>query len=76
MTVICTNVNIDAAELKVGDRLFDPAKSGTHQQRVVVQWTGHHDRRKRTYVAGVEEVSRNPVTLAYDDADKVKVFRA
>jgi hypothetical protein len=74
MNVIETNAEIPAIELAVGDLLFDPAKTGTHQQRVVVQWVGHHDRRNRTYVAGVEESSRNPVTLAYDDTDTVKVY--
>lgn len=70
-----TNVETDAIDLQVGDKLFDPVKSGTHQSRVEVQWLGHHRGRRRTYVAGVEETSGNPVQLAYDNVEKVKVYR-
>lgn len=69
------NNEIPAADLVAGDYLYDPIKYGTHGQRVIVQWTGHHDRRRRTYVAGVEETSRSPVMLAYDDTDTVRVYR-
>ena len=55
-----------AVRLEAGMLLNDPSMLGAHGQRVKVQWVGHHDRRKRTYVAGVEERSRNPVTLAYE----------
>jgi hypothetical protein len=70
-----TNAEIPADELKVGDLLYDPAKYGTHGQRIEVQWTGHHSIRNRTYVAGIEELSHFPVQLAYGDEDEVKVFR-
>lgn len=70
-----TNLPLHATDVLVGDLLYDPAKTGTHSQRIEVQWIGHHDRRKRTYLAGLEETSRNPVTLAYDDADIVHVYR-
>ena len=69
------NDEIQAIDLTVGDYLYDPAKSGTHGQRVIVQWTGLHRSRQRTYVAGLEETSRNPVQLAYDNHEKVKVYR-
>lgn len=71
-----TNVETDAIDLQIGDKLFDPAKTGTHQNRVEIQWVAQHRGRRRTYVAGIEEQSRNPVQLAYDNIDKVKVFRA
>lgn len=71
-----TNTEVQAIAVKLGDLIYDPIKSGTHGQRVVVEWRGHHGVRRRSYIAGVEESSRNPVTLAYDDADKVKVFRS
>lgn len=70
-----TNASIAASALDVGDKLFDPTKAGTHAQRVEVQWLGHHRTRQRTYIAGVEEHSRNPVQLAYNDDDVVKIFR-
>jgi hypothetical protein len=70
-----TNADLVAKELVVGDLLYDPVKSGTHGSRVEVQWTGHYDRRQRTYVSGIEETSGNPVQLAYDDGEKVKVWR-
>jgi len=70
-----TNTSMTACELQAGDLLYDPVKAGTHGQRVLVQWIGRHARRKRTYVAGVEERSLDPVTLAYDDTDEVKVYR-
>lgn len=70
-----TNLEVKASELQVGDKLFDRLLAGTHGQRVEVQWVGHHERRGRTYVAGVEETSRNPVQLAYDDVAEVKIFR-
>lgn len=71
-----TNAEVEAKELKIGDLLFDPAKTGTHQNRVEVQWIGRHVPRARIYVAGVEENSRNPVTLAYNAVETVKVFRS
>ena len=49
---------------------------GAHGQCVKVQWIGHHHRRKRTYVAGVEERSGEPITLAYDDDKEVTVHGA
>lgn len=70
-----TNNELNADELKVGDLLYDPAKYGTHGQRIIVQWIGFHNTRNRTYVAGLEERSLNPVQLAYDNDDQVKVFR-
>lgn len=70
-----TNTELAAEELKVGDLLYDPAKSGTHGSRVHVEWVRSHSSRRRTYVAGFEERSKNPVQLAYDFIDKVKVFR-
>ena len=44
-----TESKIPAAELKVGMLLHDPSLYGTHGDRIEVQWTGHHDRRGRTY---------------------------
>ena len=76
MSNLDTNTETDAIDLQIGDKLFDPIKAGTHQSRVEVQWLGHHLGRRRTYVAGVEERSGNPVTLAYDNIDKVKVYRS
>lgn len=70
-----TNTFTAAKDLRLGDKLFTPEYSGTHGQRVEVQWIGHHARRARTYVAGLEESSRNPVTLAYDDDKEVNVWR-
>lgn len=70
-----TNIELEAAQLQTGDLLYDPAKAGAHGQRVHVQWIGHHGARRRTYVAGIEERSQNPVQLAYDNTDKVKVYR-
>jgi hypothetical protein len=69
------NEKVPAIELVVGDYLYDPMKSGTHGERIIVEWTGHHGYRKRTYVAGLEEHTRNPVTLAYDDTDPVSIYR-
>ena len=69
------NAEVAAGELAIGDYLYDPIKSGTHNQRVYVQWTGRHQARKRMYVAGIEEHSLHPVTLAYDDIEIVKIYR-
>ena len=69
-----TEMKIPAVRLEAGMVLHDPTMLGTHGQDVKVQWVGHHDRRKRTYVAGVEERSRNPATLAYDDDKEVTVW--
>lgn len=70
-----TNTEFDAINLRVGDLLYDPAKSGTHGSRVKVEWVREYRGRRRTYVAGIEERSGNPVTLAYDNSDRVKVWR-
>jgi hypothetical protein len=70
-----TNTEIVAQDLQVGDLLYDRLLSGTHGSRVNVQWVRAHSRRQRTYVAGVEENSGDPVQLAYDNIAKVKVFR-
>lgn len=70
-----TNTEVQAIAIKIGDLLYDPAKAGTHQSRVVVQWRGHHGIRRRSYIAGVEEVSGHPVQLAYDDGENVNVWR-
>lgn len=71
-----TGEEIPAAEIQTGYLLQDRTLAGTHGQRVEVQWVGHHNLRKRTYVAGVEELSRHPVQLAYDDAKKIQVWRS
>lgn len=71
-----TNTEIVAQKLQVGDLLFDRLLSGTHSQRVEVQWIGKYRSRGRVYVAGVEELSRNPVQLAYDNDADVRVFRS
>lgn len=71
-----TNLRTVACDVQVGDLLYDPVKGGTHGQRIIVEWTGRHQHRKRTYVAGVEERSGNPVQLAYDNGETVQVFRA
>lgn len=70
-----TNTETEAAGLRIGDLLYDPAKSGTHGSRVDIEWMRPHLSRKRVYIAGVEERSKNPVQLAYDFTDIVKVFR-
>lgn len=70
-----TNTDLSAEELRVGDKLYDRLMSGAHGQRVEVEWIGRHKSRGRVYVAGIEERSRNPVTLAYDNGAKVKVYR-
>lgn len=75
MRDIETNTEVEAVDLVVGDKLFDPIKGGTHQSRIDVQWTGWHKSRQRVYVAGIEENSGHPVTLAYDKTEKVKVYR-
>lgn len=67
---------VPARELQVGWHLKDATLPGTHGQRIEIQWVGHHKARKRTYVAGVEELSRNPVQLAYDDDKTVKVWQS
>ena len=65
---------IRAAQLKVGDIIEDRSLAGIHGDKVEVQWVGHHDRRKRTYLAGVEQRSKNPGQLAYDDDKQVTVI--
>lgn len=67
-----TDTKTPVTEIVVGDKIHDPAKTGTHGQWVEVEWVGHHRSRKRTYFAGVEELTRNPVTVAYDDTETVK----
>lgn len=74
MTIATAEVT-RADQLQVGWFLEDRTLPGTHGDRVEIQWVGHHDRRNRTYIAGVEERSRNPVQLAYDDDKSVKVWR-
>lgn len=69
------NDEVLAEDLKLDDFLYDPMLAGTHGQRIVVQWLGQHKGRGRTYVAGVEELSRHPVQLAYDNEAKVKIYR-
>lgn len=71
-----TNTEIVAQELQIGDLLYDRLLSGTHGQRVKIEWLGKHRSRGRVYVAGVEENSGNPVQLAYDNSSDVKVFRS
>ena len=68
-----SETKIRADQLQAGMLLNDPSMLGAHGQRVKVQWVGHHNRRKRTYVAGVEERSGDPITLAYDDDKEVTV---
>ena len=70
-----TNTEIKAETLQVGDLLYDRLLGGTHGSRVKVEWLGNHNRRRRTYVAGVEERSGDPVQLAYDNGAEVKVWR-
>lgn len=74
-STVITNTDLIAEDLQIGDKLYDRLLSGTHGQRVEVEWIGKHKLRGRIYVAGVEEQSRHPVQLAYDNGSKVKVWR-
>lgn len=69
-------IEVRADKLKVGDVIEDRTLAGIHGDKVNVQWVGHHDRRGRTYLAGVERSSLNPVQLAYDDDKLVTVVGA
>ena len=68
------SLQIRADKLNVGDIIEDRSLAGIHGDKVEIQWVGHHNRRGRTYLAGVEQRSKNPVQLAYDDDKRVTVI--